>query len=157
MKLNLYPTTLAQANEMIELLHRHHKKVVGHRFSIGCKDENGVVHGVAVVGRPVARMVPQYSVAEVTRLVSDGTNHVCSMLYAACARAAQAMGYDSIQTAILDSEPGTSLKAAGWQFDHIVKGRDWNCPSRGGRRTDQPQCDKQVWIKWLKKSGVSRV
>ena len=146
MKLRLFPATLKQANEMIELLHRHHKRVQGHRFSIGCKDED-TIHGIAVVGRSVARGVDQYNIAEVTRLVSDGTPHVCSMLYAACARASEAMGYTSIHTAILDSEPGTSLKAAGWKFDHMIKGRDWNCPSRGGRRTDQPMCDKQVWSK----------
>ena len=146
MKLRLFPATLKQANEMIELLHRHHKRVRGHRFSIGCNDED-TIHGIAVVGRSVARGVDQYNIAEVTRLVSDGTPHVCSMLYAACARAAEAMGYISIHTAILDSETGTSLKAAGWKFDHMIKGRDWNCPSRGGRRTDQPMCDKQVWSK----------
>jgi len=150
MKLMLSPATLNQANEMIGKYHRHHKRVQGHRFSIACLSENGDVHGVAVVGRPVAREVPQYSVAEVTRLVSDGTPHVCSKLYAACARAAAAMGFDRIETAILESEPGTSLLAAGWKFDHMIKGRDWNCPSRGGRRTDQPMCDKQVWIKILK-------
>jgi len=147
--LRLFPATLKQANIMIEALHRHHKKVVGHRFSIGCEDKNGNCHGIAVVGRPVARAVAQYRVAEVTRLVSDGTPHVCSKLYAACARAAQAMGYNKIQTAILDTETGTSLLAAGWQIDHPIKGRDWNCPSRGGRRTDQPMCDKWVWSKEL--------
>ncbi len=146
-RLRLFPATLKQANEMIERLHRHHKKVVGHRFTIGCQDD--VVHGIAVVGRPVARAVPQYNIAEVTRLVSDGTPHVCSMLYAACARAAKAMGYDKIQTTILLSEKGISLKAAGWKFSHLIRGRDWNTPSRGGRRIDQPMCDKQVWYKEL--------
>jgi hypothetical protein len=146
-KLSLFPATLKQANEMVERLHRHHKPVVGHRFSIGCEDENGVAHGMAIVGRPVARAIDQNRVAEVTRLVTDGTPHVCSKLYAACARAAEAIGYNWIQTAILESEMGTSLKAAGWHFDHTIKGRDWNCPSREGRRTDQPMCDKQVWIK----------
>uniref|UniRef100_A0A6M3J7Z1 Acetyltransferase n=1 Tax=viral metagenome TaxID=1070528 RepID=A0A6M3J7Z1_9ZZZZ len=145
MRLRLFPATLKQANEMIELFHRHHKRAVGHRFSIGCKDQSGIIHGIAVVGRPVGREVPQYTVAEVTRLVSDGTPHVCSKLYSACARAAKAMGYDWIQTAILVDEPGTSLIAAGWEFDHIIKGRNWNCPSRGGRRTDQPMCDKQLY------------
>lgn len=149
MKLRLSPATLDQANEMIERLHRHHKPIRGHRFSIACVSEDGDIHGIAVVGRPVAREVPQYRTAEVTRLVSDGTPHVCSKLYAACARAAEAMGFDQIQTAILDSEPGTSLLAAGWHFDHKITGRDWNCPSRGGRRIDQPMCDKQVWVKVL--------
>jgi hypothetical protein len=149
-KLSLFPATLRQANEMVGRLHRHHKPVVGHRFSIGCEDENGVAHGMAIVGRPVARAIDQNRVAEVTRLVTDGTPHVCSKLYAACARAAEAIGYNWIQTAILENETGTSLKAAGWHFDHTIKGRDWNCPSRGGRRIDQPMCDKQVWIKKLK-------
>lgn len=153
MKLRAFPATLKQANEMVATLHRHHKPVIGHRFSIGCEDSNGVIHGMAIVGRPVARAVDQYRIAEVTRLVSDGTPNVCSLLYAACARAADAIGYNVIQTAILDSEPGTSLKAAGWKFDHIIKGRDWNCPSRGGRRTDQPMGDKQVWIKLLYVKG----
>jgi len=150
MKLRLFPATLKQANEMIEQLHRHHKRVVGHRFSIGCEDELNIIHGIAVVGRPVAREVNQYRVAEVTRLVSDGTRHVCSKLYSACARAALAMGFDWIQTSILEDEVGISLIAAGWHFDHMIKGRDWNCPSRSGRRTDQPMCDKQLWKKQLK-------
>lgn len=149
MKLSLFPATIKQANEMIERLHRHHKRVVGHRFSIGCQSENGI-HGIAVVGRPVAREIDQYNVAEVTRLVSDGTPHVCSKLYAACARAAEAMGFNWIQTSILEDELGTSLIAAGWEFDHIIKGRDWNTPARGGRRTDQPMCDKQLWKKQLR-------
>ncbi len=154
MGLTLFPATLKQANQMIAALHRHHKPVVGHRFSIGCEDDKGIIHGIAVIGRPVSRMVEQYRTAEVTRLVTDGTPNVCSKLYSACARAAEAMGYERIQTTILDTEPGISLKAAGWKFSHIVKGGDWNRPSRGGRRIDQPMCDKQVWNKIFKKSGL---
>ena len=148
--LRLFPATLKQANEMVDKLHRHHKPVVGHRFSIGCEDDKGIVHGMAIVGRPVARAVDQNRVAEVTRLVTDGTPHVCSKLYAACARAAEAIGYNWIQTTILENETGVSLIAAGWHFDHMIKGRDWNCPSRGGRRIDQPMCDKKVYKKELR-------
>lgn len=154
-KFRTFPATLKEANAMVLKLHRHHKPVTGHRFSIGCEDSLGQVHGMAIVGRPVAREVDQYRIAEVTRLVSDGTPHVCSFLYAACARAAAVIGYNSIQTSILISEPGTSLKAAGWKFDHNIKGRDWNCPSRGGRRTDQPMCDKQLWSKILNRKEPS--
>ena len=153
MRLRLFPATLKQANEMVERLHRHHKPVIGHRFSIGCEDEKGNVHGMAIVGRPVARMTDQNRVAEVTRLVTDGTPHVCSMLYAACARAAAAMGYDKIQTSILITEKGTSLIAAGWIFDHITKGDTWVGKLRPNRRTDQPMCDKQVYKKVLYVKG----
>lgn len=62
------PCILAQANEMINSLHRHHKKVTGHRFSIAAWAEDELV-GVAVIGRPVGRELPQYDSAEVTRLL----------------------------------------------------------------------------------------
>lgn len=146
-KLRPVPLTLSEANALIAQLHRHHKPVVGHRFTIGAKDAAGRVVGAIVVGRPVARMTDQYAVAEVTRLVTDGTKNACSLLYGAAARAAEAMGYDRIQTFILDEEPGTSLRAAGWVLEGRSDGGDWNCPSRGGRRVDQPQVGKQRWVK----------
>lgn len=148
LSLHVRPIELKQANAFIAEHHRHHKPVVGHRFSIAC-ELNDVLVGVAVCGRPVARGFNQLEVLEVTRLCTDGTSGACSCLYAAAARAAQAIGYKKIQTYILESEPGTSLKAAGWKQEATVKGRDWNCPSRPGRRTDQPQVDKTRWARWL--------
>jgi hypothetical protein len=139
------PLTIKQANALISALHRHHKPVTGHRFSIGLQHEGRLV-GAVVVGRPVARAVDQYHVAEVTRLVTDGTRNACSALYAAAARASKAMGFERIQTYILDSETGASLKAAGWELDGWTQGGDWNTPSRQGRRTDQPQDPKQRWF-----------
>lgn len=149
MKLRVVPATLAQANDVVARLHRHHKPARGHRFSLLAVNKDGVVVGACIVGRPVARMVDQYNVFEVTRLVTDGTKNACSILYAAAARAAQAMGAEKIQTYILDCEPGTSLRAAGWAEEATVVGRDWNAPSRGGRRTDQPMDDKKRWAKLL--------
>lgn len=149
MSLEIAPLTLKQANELVATLHRHHKPAVGHRFSIGVRSD-GVWHGAAIVGRPVGRKNPQYAWAEVTRLVTDGTKNACSILYAACARICREMGFERVQTFILESEGGVSLKAAGWSFDTFSEGGDWNVPTRGGRRTDQPQCRKARWIKDLK-------
>lgn len=132
--LRVRPLTLAQANELVTRLHRHHKPVVGHRFSIGV-EADGVLVGAAIVGRPVARMTDAYNVAEVTRLVTDGTRNACSILYAAAARAAEAMGFERIQTFILASEPGTSLRAAGWHCDGPSDGGEWGRDSRA-RTTD---------------------
>ena len=146
--LRVRPLTLKQANACVSELHRHHQPVRGHRFSIGCFDDAGNCHGAAIVGRPVARAVDQYSVAEVTRLVTDGTANACSLLYGACARAAKAMGFDLIQTYILDSETGISLKASGWHLDGTVKGRSWSCPSRP-RKDSHPTIAKQRWIRVL--------
>jgi len=139
--------TLRQANALVAEKHRHHKPVHAHRFSIGVELEGRIV-GAAITGRPVARLTPQYSIAEVTRMVADGTPHVCSMLYAASARAAQAMGYEEIQTFILASESGISLRAAGWA-------RDENRRHKGGKWTTRTGRDgvdlgpKQRWFKRL--------
>ena len=122
MPLVLIPLTLAQANQLVLSLHRHHKPVVGHRFSLGL-EQDGKLVGAVIVGRPKAKAYDQYRVAEVTRLVTDGTKNACSFLYAAAARVAREMGFDKIQTYILVSEPGTSLRAAGWSFNGIGGGR----------------------------------
>lgn len=172
MKLRLTPLTLKQANELVSSWHRHHKPVVGHRFSIGVSVDGEYV-GAAITGRPVGRETSQYTVAEVTRLVTDGTTHACSKLYSASARAAQAMGFERIQTFILESEAGTSLKASGWYRiksngakcdcndgtrdglkckECNTDGGDWNHSWRKGRRTDQPMVPKQRWGKTLNES-----
>jgi hypothetical protein len=147
-KLALATLSLREANEFVKLHHRHHKPAVGHKFSIGAMLDGKLV-GAVIVGRPVARAINYREVAEVTRLVTDGSRHVCSFLYAAAARAAKAMGYLKIQTYILEAEPGTSLVAAGWTFEGKTAGGDWNCHVRTKRRTDQPQEPKQRWSKVL--------
>lgn len=148
--LRIIPLTLKQANDLVSRLHRHHKPVVGHRFSLGVlSGEGSGLVGAAIVGRPVARACSQYSIAEVTRLVTDGTPNCCSILYSACARVCREMGFEKIQTYILETEPGTSLKASGWEFKSTTSGGDWNHSWRKGRRTDQPMVAKQRWEKSL--------
>lgn len=147
--LRVIPLTLRQANAEVLAMHRHHKPVQGHRFSIGAMDGDRLC-GAAIVGRPVSRGSDPYLTAEVTRLVTDGTKNACSILYAACARAAAAMGFERIQTYILMTEPGTSLRAAGWVHVADTTGGDWNNgPYAGTRRTDQPMEPKQRWEKLL--------
>lgn len=99
--LELIPMTLREANAFVEQHHRHHKPVVGHKFSIGVSDGEKVV-GVAIVGRPVGRFLDDGWTLEVTRLCTDGTHNACSMLYAAAWRAARAMGYRRVVTYILE-------------------------------------------------------
>lgn len=140
---------LSVANDFVARVHRHHKPVRGHRFSIGAQIGERLV-GVVIVGRPVARRTDQTQIAEVTRLATDGTKNACSFLYARAARAAESLGYREIQTFILESEPGTSLVAAGWTRVGPSAGGDWNRPSRGGRRTDQPQEPKVKWNRLLR-------
>lgn len=149
MSLSLRPLTIAQANMLIETLHRHHKPVVGHRFSLGAYEKDILV-GAAVVGRPVARGLSPYEIAEVTRLVTDGSKNTCSFLYSACARVCREMGFKKIQTYILETERGTSLLAAGWTKGHTTSGGSWSHGQRlGKRREDQPTCPKVCWYKEL--------
>ena len=132
----------------MSLLHRHHKPVQGHRFSIGVELDGNLVGG-ASIGRPTARLTDQHTVLEVTRLVTDGTKNACSTLYAAAARIGREMGYKRIQTFILESEPGTSLLAAGWKFDGVSGGGDWTRVSKPNRRQDQPQGVKHRYVREL--------
>lgn len=143
MRLELTPITLAEANAFVKENHRHHRPVVGHKFSVSVSS-NGVVRGVAIIGRPVARGLDNGWTLEVTRVATDGAKNACSMLYGASWRAAKALGYKKLITYTLASEPGTSLYAAGWRVVGEVKGRSWSCQSRP--RVDlYPQQDKLRW------------
>lgn len=146
--LRVAPLSLRQANDLVEKLHRHHKPVTGHRFSIAALDGDKLV-GAIIVGRPVARGCDPYNVAEVTRLVTDGTKNACSLLYSAAARAAKAMGFTEIQTYILASESGISLKASGWTRANEVRGRSWNTPGGHQGRDESLITPKVRWIKHL--------
>jgi hypothetical protein len=128
-KLRAVPLGLDEANAFVAEHHRHHRPVVGHKFSIGAAIGDKIV-GAVIVGRPVARRRDDGMTLEVTRLVTDGTKNACSFLYGAAARACFALGYSRIGTFILKSEPGTTLYAAGWRMIGETRGQTWSVPSR---------------------------
>lgn len=132
--IEVQPIDFDEANEFVARYHRHHKPAQGCKFAIAA-NHNGVICGVVIVGRPVSRHNDDGWTAEVTRLCTDGTQNVCSMLYAASWRAVRAMGYKRLITYILKDEPGTSLRAAGWRLIGETKGGSWS-------RTDRPRVDK---------------
>ena len=142
--MELTPITLRAANEFVSAHHRHHKPTVGHKFSIGVMDNEKLV-GVAICGRPVSRVLDDGHTLEVNRLCTGGTHNACSMLYAASARAAKAMGYKKIITYILESEPGTSLAAAGFQNEGIAGGLEWTGARRPKDSNQYPHELKQRW------------
>ncbi len=144
------PLELREANAYVAKHHRHHKPVQGHRFSIGVVDSDGILRGACIVGRPVARLAGSpKDVLEVTRLVTDGTKNACSILYAAAAKAGKAIGYRRIQTYILDTEPGTTLKAVAWNDEGEAGGGQWKHTDGNPRRTDQPIGKKRRYGKAL--------
>jgi len=141
--LELQPLTLGEAMTFVARHHRHHARPIGGLFAVGCSDGEAVV-GVAIVGRPVARLNSDGWTAEVTRLCTLGAPNACSMLYAAAWRAARALGYRRLITYILQSEPGTSVKAAGWRLVGIRGGGSWSRANRP--RVDRaPLEQKQLW------------
>ena len=155
--LTIRPVSLAQANAFVIDKHRHHDKVQGHKFSIGCYEDD-VLHGVAIVGRPVARHLDDGQTLEVTRLCTDGTYNACSILYGRCSKIAKDMGYRKIITYILESESGSSLKASGWKCEGEAGGQSWDTPNRPrelteitlfGEKVKYPTCKKQRWSREL--------
>lgn len=141
--MKIVPLSFREACDFVTRLHRHHKAPQGHKFSIGLKVDDRLV-GVAIVGRPVARKLDNGLTAEVTRLCTDGTPNAPSRLYGACRRIAQAMGYEKVITYTLTSEPGSSLRASGWNPTNTSPGRSWSVPSRP-REDTHPLVPKQKW------------
>lgn len=143
MSLRLIPLPRDEANAFVEQHHRNHGSVVGHIFAIGAETSGSIV-GVAIVGRPVARELQDGFTAEVTRLATDGTRNACSFLYGAAWRAARALGYRRLVTYTLQTEPGTSLRAAGWRVVGETRAGSWN-------RKTRPRVDKhptQAKLRW---------
>ncbi|KWZ53335.1 hypothetical protein WK57_30570 [Burkholderia ubonensis] len=135
MSLKIVPISLDEANAFVAQHHRHHKPVVGHKFSIAAADTEAI-HGIAIVGRPVARGNDDGWTLEVNRCCTDGTRNACSMLYGAAWRAAKALGYRRLITYTLPSEGGASMRAAGWKLIGERGGGNWNTPSRPRIDTD---------------------
>lgn len=123
------PISLAEANAFVAVHHRHHQPVPGAKFCIAVA-QGEVVHGVAIVGRPVARGNDDGWTLEVNRCCTDGARNSCSMLYGAAWRATKSLGYRRLITYTLPEEGGASLRGAGWTLVGKRGGGNWNTPAR---------------------------
>jgi len=148
-RLQVIPLTLEKANQFVSLFHRHNKRVIGAKFSIGCVINDELV-GVAIAGRPVARLLDNGKNIEVLRVcVKDGNKNVNSLLYARIKRISQLMGYERVITYTLTSESGSSLKAIGAKQVATVDPQNtgWDRGKRGRRRQTQLVYSKEK-IRW---------
>lgn len=143
MSLKVVPIELAEANAFVTKHHRHHRAVVGHRFSLGAAADGKIV-GVAIVGRPVARGNQDGWTVEVNRVATDGEANCCSFLYGAARKAAFALGYTRIITYTLPEEGGASLRGAGFKLLGERGGGSWTTPSRP-RVDKHPLQTKLLW------------
>lgn len=142
-RLTIVPITLAEANDFVEIWHRHHGRVCGAKFCIGAALAGELV-GVAIVGRPVARQLDDGWTLEVCRTCTKGTFNANSLLYAAAWRAARSLGYRRLITYTLNTEQGSSLKGAGWRCVGKAGGGTWN-------RDQRPRVDHhplQAKLRW---------
>lgn len=143
-RLHIVPITLRTARAYVNATHRHLRAPAGAKLAIAVHDTRARLRGVAILGRPVARRLDNGATIEVTRVATDGCRNACSALYGAAVRVARALGYSRVISYTLASEPGTSLRAAGWAKVGPTRGGTW---SRPGRRRDDlhPLGPKQRW------------
>ncbi|MBF3326575.1 hypothetical protein HKW68_27765, partial [Pseudomonas aeruginosa] len=67
-RLHLLPVSLRTANAFVLSHHRHHRPVQGAKFALAVTlSDSDLIHGVAIVGRPVARHLDAGSHAAVHR------------------------------------------------------------------------------------------
>lgn len=136
------PMKLRDAAAYVERHHRHSRPPRGMKFALGAARGEELL-GVAVVGRPVARLLDDGWTVEALRVCTTGERNVCSFLYGAAWRAARALGYRRLVTYTLASEPGSSLRAAGLRVVGEVRPQTWH---RSGRPRDFH--DPQERLRW---------
>lgn len=140
-EMRIVPILLRQANDFVEAHHRHSSRTSndGGKFAVGLM-EGTVLVGVAIVGRPIARMLQlggEYP-AELLRLC---TSPACpkgggSKLYSRVKRIWQLMGGTHLHTYTLEAESRASMRGAGLRDPAaIVAPRQWDTKSR--RRRDR--------------------
>lgn len=160
------------AKDFVRLHHRHNRPPAGDLWRHGVRN-GGVLVGVAMVGRPVARLLdPTWQKDHPYRLEHGRGRTVevvrccvrsdleprelvwnaASQLYGAAIREAKRRGYERAVTYTLaDQEAGTTLVAAGWEpvarTDARKKG--WDTPSRRRDPSRTPLAAKQRWERAL--------
>ena len=147
--MKVVPITFRAACAYVAEHHRHNKPPRGHKFSVAV-EADGVIVGVAMAGRPVARLLDNGVTLEVNRTCTDGYPNANSMLYGAVWRAAKAMGYVRAITYTQGSESGASLRGAGWR-------RVKDIPARNGWATDTANEKLKAMRDPIGNGGVSRV
>jgi hypothetical protein len=131
------PCSVSRAREVVDMWHRHHGSSTSGLYAAAVADDEGIVHGVALIGRPAARLLDDGWTLEVTRVATDGTPNACSMLYGIAKRLAATLGYARVITYTREDEPGSSPRAAGLEDEGAIRARSWNMPGRP--RTDKTE------------------
>lgn len=151
MKLRLVSITGRAAKRWVALYHRHLPNVTGGLFAVGVAAGDELV-GVAIAGHPPCVWMPKRGWGGerlvITRVATDGSANACSMLYGAICRGAKHLGWHEVWTYTLPEEPGTSLRAAGFEDMGLTAGGEHDRASR--RRRPAVRADpKRRWRRVL--------
>jgi hypothetical protein len=125
--LRLVPCSVKRARLFVRQSHRHLPEVQGGLFAVAVMGADLV--GVAIAGNPPPEWQGTGRIV-ISRVCTVVSENACSMLYGALCRAAKALGYCEAWTYTRLDEPGTSLRAAGFQDMGLTNGGEWTCVSR---------------------------
>lgn len=145
----IVPLTLREANDFVEKHHRHSARTSndGGKFAIGLELDGELV-GVAIFGRPVARLLQQDRLCgEALRVCTSAAapRGSGSKLYTRVKRIWQLMGGRRVVTYGLESESGASLRGAGFEIEARVPARAWDTASRRRKPREIENEDKLRW------------
>lgn len=148
-RLILRPITVRRATALgfVARTHRRLPEVQGAMWGVAVVDDAGDVVGVALVGHPSRlQTTPTNEHLRVLRVaVREATPHACSMLYAACWKAARAMGCVRMDTHTHLDEPGTSLVAAGWIDGGLTRGGEHDRKGRPRKQAVDAKPKRRWW------------
>ncbi len=145
--------TVLSAEECVRRMHRHLPRIVGGLFASSAWVDGELV-GVAVASLPKARLARDGFTVEITRVATDGHPNACSRLYGALCRAAGAVGFRKAITYTRLDEPGTSLRAAGFEPSGFTKEEAWD---RVTRPREKDASAKQRWTRILHEPRCARL
>jgi len=146
--LTLTPITISAAKKLVRQWHRHLPELQGALFASAVSMDGEIV-GVACAVNP-ARVWQGTGRVVIGRVaVQEGVRNGCSMLYGSMCRAAKALGYSEAWTYTLPSEPGTSLRAAGFTDMGLTDGGEWGRPGRPRQMALHPE-PKRRWRRLLR-------
>lgn len=151
--MKLAPMTVKAALKQVKAWHRHLPDLQGGLFAVQCVDDDGTCLGVAVAGNP-SRVWQGQGKLVISRVATPGAENACSMLYGAISRAAKALGYNEVWTYTLPAEPGTSLRAAGFEDKGLTSGGEWSRPSRNRPKAVRSE-PKRRWYRKLSADAVA--
>ena len=143
-KLVVKPVTFAAMRAFVGEHHAHCAPPVCWRYGAAIYNGRTLI-GVLSIGNPIAPALMSRGWVEVNRLcirrdlAPQLAWNACSQLYGYAAREAAKRGFRKIITYVRADEPGTSLVAAGWVSESVVRGR-----SRSSAR--RPRSNQNSWV-----------